>query len=267
MLLSMLTEDRRNEVRGKARAAISQVTLRKDPWWAFPLSVAGFLTVALVYSTWAGLQTTNYFAEPYLSPLFSPCLAANCEHVTIPLVGSWYRISPFLLVGLLPIGFRVTCYYYRKAYYRSFWLSPPACAVNEPHRKYSGETRFPLVVQNLHRYFFYLMIVNMAFLFWDTGKSFVFPDGFGIGVGSLVMVVMIVTMSLYMLSCHSCRHAFGGSLDSFSRAPIRYRFWRLVSRLNTRHGPYALMSLFWIPITDLYIRLVATGTITDLRLL
>ena len=36
---------------------------------------------------------------------------------------------PFLLL------FRLTCYYYRKAYYRSFWLSPPACAVAEPHRE------------------------------------------------------------------------------------------------------------------------------------
>ena len=46
---------------------------------------------------------------------------------------------PFLLL------FRLTCYYYRKAYYRAFWLSPPACAVAEPHAKYTGETRFPLL--------------------------------------------------------------------------------------------------------------------------
>ena len=51
--------------------------------------------------------------------------------------------------------FRLTCYYYRKAYYRSFWLSPPACAVPDGHKKYTGETRFPLIFQNLHRYFFY----------------------------------------------------------------------------------------------------------------
>jgi hypothetical protein len=78
---------------------------------------------------------------------------------------------------------------------------------------------------------------------------------------------MILTMGLYMLSCHSCRHAVGGNLDSFSKAPARYRAWKFVSRLNERHGPYALASLLWIPITDIYVRLVANGTITDLRIL
>jgi hypothetical protein len=42
-------------------------------------------------------------------------------------------VLPFLL------GFRLTCYYYRKAYYRSAWQSPPACVVAEPHGRYTGE--------------------------------------------------------------------------------------------------------------------------------
>jgi hypothetical protein len=262
----VLTADRRHEVRGKARAAIQKATLRDDPWWAQPLGIGLFLTVALVYSTWAGLQTHGYFHEPYISPIFSPCLAANCERATFRILGAWWIFSPALLVILLPIGFRTTCYYYRKAYYRSFWLAPPACAVAEPHRRYSGETRFPLLLQNLHRYFFYLMIVNMVFLSWDTLQAFHFPDGWHIGVGSLVFVVMIVTMSLYMLSCHSCRHAVGGNLDVFSKSPGRYKAWRFISRLNERHGPYALASLMWIPVTDLYVRLLAHGVIRDLRI-
>lgn len=268
MLLAMLTSDRRNEVQAKARAAIDRATLRNDPWWAFPVSVGLLLVVLMGYLTLAGLQTTNYFSEPYLSPLYSPCLAANCEHVTIPLFGSWFAISPFIIVGWLPISFRVTCYYYRKAYYRSFFLAPPACGVKEPWRKYRGETRFPhVIVQNLHRYFFYLMILNMVFLTWDTIKTFFFPDGFGIGVGTVVFLVMIVSMGGYMLSCHSCRHAVGGHVNLFSRSPIRYRSWKFVSRLNEGHGTWALFSLVWIGITDLYVRLVATGVITDLRLI
>jgi hypothetical protein len=190
----------------------------------------------------------------------------NCEHATLRLLGSWWIVSPALAVMWLPIGFRVTCYYYRKAYYRSFFFSPPSCAVREPHRRYSGETRFPLIVQNLHRYFFYLMILNLGFLWWDTIKSFFFPDGFGVGVGTLIMVVMIATMTLYIVSCHSCRHAVGGNLDTFSQAPTRYRVWSFVSRLNKRHGVWALASLMWIPISDAYVRLVATGAIRDLRL-
>jgi hypothetical protein len=264
----VLTESDRNRIQTKARAAIDKATLRTDPWWAYPASVATFLTVALVYSTWAGLQTSGYYAEPYLSPLFSPCLAANCEHVTFRLIGSWWTITPFLLVGWLPILFRLTCYYYRKAYYRSLFFSPAACAVQEPPIALGkhGETRGPFLLQNLHRYFFYLMIVNMVFLTWDTGKAFVFEDGFGVGVGSLVFVVMIVTMGLYMLSCHSCRHAVGGNLDVFSKAPMRHKAWKFVSRLNKNHGPFALVSLLWIPVTDIYVRLVANGTITDYRL-
>jgi hypothetical protein len=270
MLPGVLTAGDRSRIQTKARAAIEQATLRRDPWWAYPMSVGIFLTVAIGYSTWAGLQTSGYYVEPYISPLFSPCLAANCEHITFRLVGSWFFLSPFLLVGWLPILFRMTCYYYRKAYYRSLFFSPPACAVNEPvpgTPLKHGESKFPFTLMNLHRYFFYLMILNMVFLFYDTVRAFMFEDGFHINVGSLVFVVMIVTMSLYMLSCHTCRHVVGGNLKAFSRAPSRFRAWKFVTRLNLNHGPYALASLIWIPITDIYVRLVANGTISDLRIL
>jgi hypothetical protein len=42
-------------------------------------------------------------------------------------------------LAAVPAGFRLTCYYYRKAYYRSAWQSPPACVVAEPHGRYTGE--------------------------------------------------------------------------------------------------------------------------------
>lgn len=268
----MLTEERRFEVQSKARAAIRRRHLRNDPWWGYPVWIAFFLTVTISYSTWAGLLKSGYFAEPYVSPIFSPCLAVNCEHATFSLIGEWWFVSPALLVIWLPILFRLTCYYYRKAYYRAFSLlpipnfGPPACAVREPTKKYTGEARGPFLFQNLHRYFFYLMIGNMVFLSWDTVKAFRFPDGWHVNVGSLVFVVMIATMSLYMLSCHSCRHAFGGHVDTFSRARSRYRSWKFITRLNEQHGLYALASLLWIPVTDLYVRLVAAEVIRDVRL-
>jgi hypothetical protein len=165
----------------------------------------------------------------------------------------------------LPIMFRMTCYYYRKAYYRAAFLSPPACAVNEPAPRYNGETKL-LIFQNLHRYFFYLMIANMVFLTWDTIAAFHFEDGWHVNVGSLVFLVMIATMALYMLSCHSCRHAIGGHVDRFSEAPLRFRAWKFVSKLNKNHGNFALASLLWIPITDLYVRLLNWNVITDIRL-
>jgi hypothetical protein len=73
-------------------------------------------------------------------------------------------------------------------------------------------------------------------------------------------------MSLYMLSCHSCRHVVGGGLTHFSRAKARFRAWKFVTKLNRNHGPYAIASLLWIPITDIYVRLVGNGTIADIRL-
>ena len=267
ILLNVLTADRRNEIQTKARAAIKQATLRDDPWWALPLFYIVFLGVLLVYSTIAGLLKSGYFAEPYISPIFSPCLAANCAHATFRLIGMWWFLSPALLVIWLPIGFRTTCYYYRKAYYRSFFGSPPACAVREPHRKYSGETKFPFLLQNLHRYFWYLMVVNMVFLFWDTIRAFDFPDGWHVNVGSLVFAVMITTMTLYMLSCHSARHLLGGGVDVFSRDPVRHSVWKFVTKLNERHGTYALLSLLWIPVTDVYVRLLAHHVIHDFRLI
>ena len=65
----------------------------------------------------------------------------------------------------------MSCYYYRKAYYRSFWLSPPACGVAEPHGKYSGETRLPLILNNVHRYFFYAAVLVALILSATTRCS------------------------------------------------------------------------------------------------
>ena len=239
---------------------------RHDAWWAEPLAVVVVLTSFGIYATWAAFQNANYYAAPYLSPFYSPCLAANCAHVTLPLVGSWWSLSPALLILGVPLGFRLTCYYYRKAYYRSFFWAPPACAVPDARRSYTGETRFPFVLQNVHRYFFWLSLVVLAFLWWDALLAFRFPTGFGIGLGTVVLVANAALLSLYSLSCHSCRYLCGGYLDSFKDAPVRYRLWRLTNRLNARHGLFAWISLFGVALADLYVRLVATGVISDPRI-
>jgi hypothetical protein len=161
----------------------------------------------------------------------------------------------------------MTCYYYRKAYYRAFWLSPPACAVAEPHKGYSGETRFPLILQNIHRWFLYAASLVSLILTYDVVISFRDEDGnWGhMGLGSLVMLVNIVLIWAYTLSCHSCRHVVGGRLRHFSKHPLRYRAWTVVSRLNERHALWAWLSLFSVGLTDYYIYLLATGTISDMR--
>ena len=243
-----------------------KVTQRQDLWWLEPLLVVLVLGGFVVYATWAGLQNAHYYVAPYLSPFYSPCLSANCAHLTLPLIGSWWNLSPAILILWIPAGFRVTCYYYRKAYYRSFLGSPPACAVRDIAKSYTGETRFPFVLQNIHRYFFYLATLVVIFLWWDAILAFRFPDGLGVGIGTLVLLGNAFLLSLYSFSCHSCRHLCGGSLNTFSKAPARYAIWRVVSRMNERHMLYAWISLIWVALADLYVRLLSMGVITDVRL-
>jgi len=168
---------------------------------------------------------------------------------------------------VVPLGFRLTCYYYRKAYYRSFWLSPPACAVAEPHKSYTGETRAPLIGQNIHRYFFAAGLVFNVILTYDAVLGFRDSrDHWGhMGLGTLVLCANAALLWLYSVSCHSCRHIIGGRLTHFSKHPVRYRFWTLVSRLNTKHMQYAWVSLFGVALSDLYVRLLATGAFSDPR--
>jgi hypothetical protein len=250
------------------RARIEARTLRTDRWWVSPLLTGGLLLVIVVYLTWAVLVGNDYFWDPYISPLYSPCLAGNCA----PGSGwDWFPsiapVTPSLIIIIFPMGFRMTCYYYRKAYYRSFWGSPPACGVAEPHKKYSGERRFPLVMQNIHRYFWYAAVVFALILTYDSVIAFRDHNGnWGhAGMGTLVLLINIALIWVYTLSCHSCRHIMGGKLKHFSAHPTRYKYWQLVSKLNGYHMQLAWASLVWITLTDLYIRLVAAGVLTDLR--
>jgi hypothetical protein len=260
------------------RAAIPERTLRRDRWWVQSLVSGSVLVAFIAYSTWAALQNADYYARPYLSPFYSPCIASVCGHARagshivhatdIGIIGTWWPITPAILVLIFPLGFRLTCYYYRRSYYRAFWQSPPACAVGEPHKRYTGETRFPLVMQNLHRYFFYLGLLLNCILTYDAVLGFRSntSNQWGhMGLGTIVLVVNAVLLWLYSLSCHSCRHIVGGRLKHFSKHPVRYKLWGWVSTLNRRHMQLAWASLVFVGLTDVYVRLVASGTIHDPR--
>ena len=120
----------------------------------------------------------------------------------------------------------------------------------EPHSRYTGETRFPLIFQNLHRYFFYFALVFNVILTYDAVLAFRGTDGsWGhMGLGTLVLLANAALLWLYSLSCHSCRHIVGGRLNHFSR-----------------HPRFAWYSLFSVALADLYVFLVASGTISDPR--
>ncbi len=256
-------------IMGPGRARIEGKTLRQDRWWLMPLSTFAVFVAFIIYATFRAFYGHDYYSAPYLSPLYSPCFTDRCVSGSSDFGHpfSWWQLSPALLVLIFPLGFRLTCYYYRKAYYRAFWLSPPACAVGEPHHGYTGETRLPLILQNIHRYFWYAALAVTLVLTYDTVISFRNADEeWGhLGLGSLIMVVNIVLIWLYTLSCHSCRHIVGGRLRHFSKHPVRYRMWTAVSKLNKDHAKYAWYSLFSVALTDLYIYLLASGVFDDPR--
>jgi len=256
--------------RSSARARIPGRTLRTDRWWLPTALTFGGLLLFIIYSTWRAFENQYYYAKPYISPFYSPCIADNCVEGSSDLgtwIGDWWKLSPALLILIFPLGFRGTCYYYRKAGYRAFWASPPGCAVAEPHKKYTGEARFPLIVMNFHRYFFYAGLVFNVILTYDAILGFRNERGeWGhMGVGTLVLLVNATLLWLYSLSCHSCRHTVGGRINSFSRHPLRYKMWTFVSRLNPKHMQFAWVSLIWVAFSDFYVRMVASGAIDDIR--
>jgi hypothetical protein len=240
-------------------------TMRRDAWWVELIPVVLVLGAFTVYATWRTFENNYYEFGPYLSPFYSPLIKTR-----------WWPLSPAMLILWAPLGFRATCYYYRKAYYRAFFLDPPACAVGESHpHRYIGETRFPFIIQNLHRYFLYIAIVFLVILWYDAITAFWFPNGsgtkeFGIRVGSLALLANIILLTGYTLSCHSLRHIVGGNVDCFSCVVAggpRHQTWRMASFLNEHHMLFAWLSLFSVGLADLYVRLVASGVIRDLKLL
>jgi hypothetical protein len=236
-------------------------TTRRDLWWVQPLAVFLGLSAFIVYSTWAAFQGKHYTAGPYLSPFYSPELFGDSEH-------SWFGPKPSWWPGWLLF----TCYYYRGAYYKAFWADPPACAVGEPRQSYWGERSLPLVLQNAHRYFLYLALLFLILLASDVYKALWFKDPatgavhFGVGIGTLVLLVNVCLLGGYTFGCHSFRHLAGGCLDQLTRAPVRHRVYDCVSCLNRRHMTWAWCSLFWVGFSDLYIRLCSMGVWNDWRI-
>ena len=232
-------------------------TRRGDNWWVGPIATAVGLLAFVVYATWAAFQGDHYIAGPYLSPFYSPLFQPD-----------WWPLSPAFLILWAPGGFRVTCYYYRKAYYRSLFLTPPACAVGAKPQKYRGE-RAILLFQNLHRYFLSPSLAIVVVLWIDAIHSFAFQDGFGIGVGTIVLTLNAFLLMSFTFGCNSLRHLVGGNVDCYSCVAFgkqRHQAWKIVSWFNQNHMVWAWVSLFWVGFTDLYVRLVSMGVITDLRL-
>jgi hypothetical protein len=242
----------------------------------------------LVYGFWSAWQADFYWYSAgqegfggYLAPFYSPLLfikegvegAAPMAH---SIFGpwptwwpSWIPPSPSLLILAVPGIFRFTCYYYRKAYYRAFSGTPPACAVGALPRKrkkgYKGETGL-MVVQNIHRITMYFASIYVIVFFYDAYLSFFRGGEFGVGLGSILLLGNPILLASYMYGCHSIRHLIGGSRDCYScglGGNIAHKNGMIVGWFNRRHELFAWLSLVWIMVADLYIRMVSTGYIND----
>jgi hypothetical protein len=253
-------------------------TGRVDHWWLTPFATASGLVLFFGYLTFRAFNATYVWFDPYISPTVAPPLFTPESGYpgAVPIAHAWFGAFPSWWPSFVPqspafflpgtaIAFRFTCYYYRGAYYKAFGMTPPSCAVRGISRHYAGE-RTLLIFQNLHRYTLYAALVLIVFLWSDAIAAF-FRDGkFGVGVGTIVMVVNAALLSGYLFGCHSWRHLIGGRLDCFScdrAASSRYGAWKWSTWLNERHMMFAWFSLVWVAFTDFYIYLVASGTIHD----
>jgi hypothetical protein len=237
-------------------------TMRRDLWWVQPVLVVTLLTLFGIYSLLRAILSRHYAITAdgahLQSPFFSPDLPGAFNGLGRP----WA-----FMVLWAPLGLRTSCYYYRKSYYRSFFLAPPACSVaGMARRKYSGETKLPLVLNNLHRIFFYFAALVVAFLWYDAIRGLFYNGSFGIGVGNGIMFVNVIALSAFTFGCNSWRHIIGGKLNCFScsvTAQARHTGWKKVSILNGRHMEWAWISMFTVWGTDVYIWLASSGVFTD----
>ena len=231
---------------------------RAAPWWLLPATVVTVLVAFSGYAIWTAFFSGGVNqAGSYLSPFYSPLLWATGP------------VTPALWVLWSPLLFRATCYYYRKAYYRSFFWDPPGCTLGElRHRTYRGEAKFPLFLNNLHRFFLYAAVIVIGFLWYDAFLAFFTPDGSHVqlGIGTGIMLVNVVLLTTYTFGCHSLRHLVGGGLDCYAVSQTRmarHRLWSWVTVLNGRHAVWAWTSMFSVVITDIYIHFLKAGTFVD----
>jgi hypothetical protein len=244
-------------------------TSRADSWWVQPLFTFLGLGGFIVYATWGAFHGQYFRFGPYISPFYSPELFGDPQTSWFGAQPAWIPlwVTGAMLILWAPGGFRLTCYYYRGAYYKAFWADPPSCTVGEPRKKYLGERSFPLIIQNVHRYFLYLALIFLVLLTRDAWKAFHFEGHWGLGIGSLVLTINAVLLGCYTLGCHSLRHIIGGFRDRLAGSTVRKEAYDCVSCLNRRHMLFAWCSLFWVAFSDLYVRLCAMGVWTDWRIL
>ena len=133
---------------------------------------------------------------------------------------------------------------------------------------YSGETRFPLILKNIHRYFWYAAVLVALILTYDAVLTFRDPDGdwghMGLGTAGLRRQHrpdLALHAVLPLLPPHRRRPA-----AALQQAPdaLQGVDLRLQAQRQARPSTPGL-SLFSVAVADLYVLLLATGVFNDPR--
>jgi hypothetical protein len=246
-------------------------TDRVDKWWIEPFWMATALALAMVYTAlrvlvWDG--GIHYDDHRVTSPIFSPDILHMLHISNHP---GWMNSA--MLILWIPFGFRGTCYYMRRVYHRTFFQNPTGCMVAKPELNYSigykGE-RGLFVINNIHRYMLYLAIIILSIKFYDVVLTTDFGGGTrGISIGTLILGIESFLLFMYVSSCHSFRHIFGGGMDRW-RGGISGVFgsiYRSVSKVNVHHSFWFWTSLAMVFLGDLFVIAVSENIISDRILL
>ncbi len=143
--------------------------------------------------------------------------------------------------------------------------------MGEPRHSYRGEHAFPLIIQNIHRYFLFFALLLLVFLAHDAWTAMRFVDpatgagSLGVGVGTIVLTGNVVLLGLYTFSCHSLRHIVGGCADCLGDRSARRTAYDCVSGLNAKYMWFAWASLVWVGFSDVYVRMLSMGVWSDWR--
>jgi hypothetical protein len=182
--------------------------------------------------------------------------------------------SPTILIIPIPTLFRLSCYAYRKDYYRHLFEHPLGCSNatrgEKETRKYTGERNAILQLWNYHRYFLYAGLLILPFFYYDVFHSLTYSGGLVVRLGSLILLANTLIVTAWTLSCHAFRHVIGGNIDCYScvyGGKTRKSIFDIQTWWNSHHEAIAWVSLITFFLTDLFLRALQAGLPVDFKFL
>jgi hypothetical protein len=255
-------------------------TTRVDYWWLAPASTAIGLIIFFGYLTFRAFNATYVWFESVHqphggAPFFTP---VSGYPGSVPLDHAWFGNVSLVVAAVSSAVTGILRAGARHCFPSHLLLLPRRVLQGGVHE--ATELRGGRVTFRLSRRTRAAPVSESAPLhaLWRSlphrlpvvgGPGAFFKQGhFGIGVGTVVMVMNAALLTGYTFGCHSWRHLIGGQLDCFTceqRSVASIRHVEGSTWLNERHMAFAWFCLVWVAFTDFYIYLVSSGTIRDLN--